>query len=786
VSSGAVSPAAQVGASDQPVLVATKLHVPQPRPGLVSRPELVAELTSAVGRKLTLVCAPAGWGKTIVLSEWHASPEEKRPFAWVSLDRGDDDPVRFWGYLIGALRTVEPTLGETALASLPAARAELLDAVVAPLINDLAASAQQVVLVLDEYHLVHTEPIHESVAFMLRHLPQSLHLAISTRADPPLPLASLRASGEIIELRADQLRFSDSEAEALLNESLGLGLEAADVEVLNAHTEGWAAGLQLAALSVRAHEDRRAFIEAFAGDDRQIGEYLHEVLDDQPAPVRDFLLRTSILERMCPSLCDALTGSDDAAVQLALIERSNLFLVPLDSHREWYRYHHLFRELLRHELRRANPELVEVLHRKAAVWHRDAGDIDEAIAHAAAGGDFGAAGALIAEYWRRFAFHLGQVETVVRWLDLLPRESVLGDPRLCLARGWIAVLFGRHEEVREYLLAAEAAPPAPGPLYAIASSLDSALAQLRTIYAQLCGDVPFAMEAARRAVELEPDGDSLGRAVANINLGASLYYAGAAEEADAVLEAGVHRLRAEDWRTEAVIAGLGYRAAIHAEAGRVKEAEQFAADAETLIESWQPAETTAARPATQPRNTAGTETPLLSTRGMSPRLPHVTGELLEHRGDLAAADEAFARAVTLARRGGRRLDLAQALISRARLRRRERDNEAARTLARDARQVLDTCADPGFLRGLLEKTERALQLQTSRPPETVLPVDLGLSERELTILRLLGSELSQREIGSELYISLNTVKGHVRSIFRKLGVGSRTEAVARGRELGLI
>jgi LuxR family maltose regulon positive regulatory protein len=764
------------------VLVATKLHVPQVRSGTVSREGLVRRLVDGGARKLALLCAPPGWGKTVLLGEWRAS--DSRAFAWLSLDRNDDDPVRFWRYVIAALAAAAPAVGETALTALPAAGAGLVDVVVAPLINDLAAVSKQLVLVLDDYHLVHAEAIHQSVAFLLRNLPQNVQLAIATRADPPLPLASLRAAGEITEIRAEELRFSEAEANALLNDSLRLGLDASDVELLRARTEGWAAGLQLAALSVQAQQDRRAFIDAFAGDDRQIGDYLHEVLDDQPPPLRDFLLRTSILERMCAPLCDVLTEAGDSAARLEEAEHSNLFLVPLDSRREWYRYHHLFRELLRHELARTHPDLVDELHRKAAAWHRDEGEIDEAIAHAAAARDFGEAGELIAQHWRRVVYHLGQVETVIRWLDLLPREFVLSDPRLCLARGWIAVLHGRHEEVREYLVAAESSTTAPGPLYAIASSLESALAQLHTTHALSCGDVAHAMEAARRTLELEPDPESLARAVANINLGALLYFAGEVEEADAVLEAGLRRVREEHWRTEAVIAGLAYRAAIHVDAGRVPQAERIATEAEAVIESWERGEGTRAAPGSQARNPV--ERPLLWTRGMSPRLSYVAGKLLEHRGDLEAADAAFARAAALGRRGGRRLDLAQALISLARLKRRQREHEAARALAREARQVLDTCPDPGVLSEFLRKTERALQLQTSPTAETVLPADLDLSERELGVLRLLASELSQREIGSELYISLNTVKGHVRSIFRKLGVATRAEAVARGRELGLL
>jgi len=748
--------------SSRAVLVATKLHVPQPRRGLVPRPELVARLTGE-RRKLILICAPAGWGKTVLLSEWHASAEETRAFAWVSLDRGDSDPVRFWGYVVAALQGIAPDLGESALAALPTAGAALVDAVVAPLINELIASAQQLVLVLDDYHLVHAEPIHDSIAFLLRHLPDNVQIAIASRADPPLPLASLRAAGEITEVRAAELRFSNSEADVLLNDSLGLDLGSSEVELLQLRTEGWAAGLQLAALSVQAHQDRRAFVDEFAGDDRQIGDYLNEVLDDQPARLRDFLLRTSILERMCAPLCDALTEAGDAATQLEQAERANLFLVPLDSHRDWYRYHHLFGDLLRHELARSHPELVAELHRRAAAWHRDHDDVDEAIAHVTAAEDFEEAGELIAQHWRRLVFHLGEVETVIGWLDRLPREILLTDPRLCLARGWIAVLLGRHDEVLEYLSAAESCPPAPGPLYAIATSLDSAIAQLRATHALLCGDVARAREAAQEAVGLEPDGTSLARAVASISLGAALHFAGETGEADAALTEGLERLRAESWRTAAVIAGLGYSASIHAETDRLLQAEQLAGEAERLIESWQHGEGAWAAPAS-----------------------HARGKLLEAGGDLAGADHAFARAATLAGRGGRRLDLAQALISHARLERRRRDEAAARSLAREARRVLEECPDPGVLAELLRKTESTLHIQARRTPETMLPADLELSERELTILRLLATALSQRQIGSELYISPNTVKHHARNIFRKLGVSNRAEAVTRARELGLI
>src|SRR5712691_11564953 len=332
---GQVSAVASPGGPALPVLVAAKLHVPAVRAGLVSRGELVGRLVDAGDCKLVLVCAPAGWGKTSVLSQWH-SAAGPGVFAWVSLDPGDDDRVRFWSYVIGAVRTVAPEVG----------------AVLPSLINELAAAGRRVVLVLDDYHCVRNESIHASVAFLLRHLPPNVQLAIATRADPPLRLGRLRAAGEVLEIRAAQLRFSDAETLALLNDSLALGLEPAEVALLRERTEGWPAGLQLAALTLRDHDDPKAFVAAFAGDDRQIADYLHEFVAAQPRRLREFLLHTSILERLCGPACDAVTGGSDGVARLEEIQRANLFLVSLVSRSQWFRYHQLFRDLLRLELAR--------------------------------------------------------------------------------------------------------------------------------------------------------------------------------------------------------------------------------------------------------------------------------------------------------------------------------------------------------------------------------------------------------------------------------------------------
>jgi LuxR family maltose regulon positive regulatory protein len=674
----------------------------------------------------------------------------------VSLDPGDDDPVRFWGYVIAAIRTVHPDVGGAALAALPDAGRALVEVTVPLLLNDLVDLPGRLVLVLDDYHLLHHELIHASLAFLLRHLPASVQLALGSRADPPLPLGSLRAAGEVVEIRAAELSFSEIEAEALLNGSLGAGLARADVALLRARTEGWAAGLQLAALSLQGQDDKHAFVEAFAGDDRQIGDYLKEILAEQPPALREFLLRTSILERMCAPLCDAVTGREDGAEQLAAIERSNLFLVSLDTRREWYRYHHLFRDLLRHELERAR---AIDLHRRASAWWRERGDADEAIAHATAAGDLDQAAELIADSWR---MHLnwGQTDTVVHWIDALPEGSALSDARLAVARGWAALYRGRLDEV-ETLLGNPEAAGLPGPFYD-GSSPAANVAFLESVYAALRGDVGSSIAAGRTAIRAHSGANKAGRALPSVVLGRSLYYAGELSEAITVLEEAVDGL-SPGGPSVALLATTGGLALACAEAGDHDRAETWAVEAQRLVEELGLGESEwAALP--------------LITRAM----------LFELRGELREAAASLERAVVLARRGDRRLDLARALISLARLERRRRNHTDARAHTREARAVLDTCPDPGVLGELLANTERSLQLARPAVRAPSLPVHVELSERELMILRLLASELSQREIASELYVSFNTVKSHTRSVFRKLGVANRAAAVARGRELALI
>jgi LuxR family maltose regulon positive regulatory protein len=670
-----MSAAVSTGAPAGPVLVAAKLHVPALRAGMVSRGELVGRLAGAGGCRLVLVCAPAGWGKTSVLSQWHST--EPGAFAWVSLDPGDDDRVRFWSYVIGAVRTVAPEVGEAALAALPNAAGDVTGAVLPSLLNELAAAGRRLVLVLDDYHCVREESIHASVAFLLRHLPPGVQLAIATRADPPLPLGSLRAAGEVLEIRAAQLRFSDAEARALLNDSLVLGLEPAEVALLRERTDGWPAGLRLAALSLRDQADRKAFVAAFAGDDRQIAEYLREFVAAQPRRLREFLLRTSVLERLCASVCDAVTGRSDGIARLEEIQRANLFLVSLDSRGEWFRYHHLFRDLLRLELARAEPGLAAGLHRRACAWYRVRGDVDEAVGHATAAGDIAVACDLIARHGPGLLY-LGQGETVAHWIGALPRESAEADTRVCLVRAWTALQLGGVEEMESWLRAAERAPRPESPSTDVITSVAAQAALLRQTSALMAGDVAGSAAAASRALALPPE--AAGAAwIADINLGLTLWFSGDLAGAEAAFRNGLRRLPGDGWSIPHAI-GLGQLALVRLDQGHVDEAEAITADAEHRIGEGRI-----------------DEAPAISAAVLA------RGRLLELDGDLAAAGAAYARAVMLARRGARRLELANALIALTRLKRRLRAYDEARAAAREARRVVASCPDPGTLAGLLAK-----------------------------------------------------------------------------------
>jgi LuxR family maltose regulon positive regulatory protein len=461
-------------------LLKTKLHAPGPRSGLVSRPHLIERLDQGVrrGRKLTLVSAPAGFGKTTLIAGWlrHAD----RPAAWLSLDEGDNDPVRFWRYVVAAVQTLHAALGQAVLAALQSPRPPALESLLTVWINDLALAPNPFVLVLDDYHVITEEAIHHSLDFLLGHLPPQLHLVIATRADPPLSLPRRRGRAELAEVRAADLAFTGEETAVFLNVVSGLDLAAEDVAALEARTEGWIVGLQMAAIALRslspepvssrpaqgqAPLDRHAFVAAFAGDDRYIFDYLvEEVLSRQPPYVQSFLLQTSILERFCGSLCDAVTARADSQEMLDYLERANLFTIPLDNRRQWYRYHHLFAGLLRHRLRQgAGRAEIASMHLRASEWYEGEGLVAEAVSQALAVPECEHAVRLI----ERHGLHLlyrGEVLPVQRWLQRLPEALRRSRPWLCVLYGWSEFLaswswytFDVAERVEPWLREAERA-----------------------------------------------------------------------------------------------------------------------------------------------------------------------------------------------------------------------------------------------------------------------------------------------------------------------------------------
>ena len=429
----------------------TKLHAPRSRQVWVQRAQLTRYLAGTDAR-LVLVDAPAGFGKTTLVAQWRSSAGEGRRFAWVSLDRGDDDPGSLWWHVVNALQRACPEIdGDVILTALRAQAQDVAGSVLPVLLNELAALSAPVVLVLDDYHEIKNGSCHDQIAFLLHHLPPSAQIVLITRADPPLPLARLRAAGEMVEIRQRELRFTPADTAALVHAVAGIQLTEPDLADLVARTEGWPTGVYLAALSLRGHPSPGTFVRQFAGENRFVVDFLaEEVLSRQPDEIQQFLVRTSILARFCAPLCDAVTGSAGAADIIEMLERENLFLVPLDDNRQWYRYHHLFAQLLRSQLARTEPGIAAALHERASAWHRRSGSIQEAVSHALAADDVAGAVDLIARDWYAYA-DAGQAATVRGLLRSLGDDRIAASPVAAHCAAWIAAMSGDQESVLRWL-----------------------------------------------------------------------------------------------------------------------------------------------------------------------------------------------------------------------------------------------------------------------------------------------------------------------------------------------
>lgn len=514
-------------------VVASKLRIPRLRRGLIPRPRLNALMRSGTELRLMLVSAPAGFGKTTLMAEWveHAAGHGGR-IAWLSLDASDSEPEAFWGAVVAALQTALPGIGSTA-AELQQASPFPTERVLTAVLNELTADPHELWLVLDDYHAADGCEVGRGMAFLLEHLPPQVHVVMSTRADPLLPLPRWRVRGELAEIRAAELRFTPSEVSTYLNDVTGQDLAPAQIAVLEQRTEGWIAALQLAALSLQGRTDPAAFIARFAGDDSFILDYLvEEVLACQPQPVRDFLLETAVLERFTGALCDAVTGREGGSKMLLALERANLFLVPLDGHREWHRYHHLFADVLRARLLNERPGLVPLLHQRASHWFQDRGLMDEAVRHAVSAQDYGRAAHLMELAVP--AIRRNRQDPVMRdWLKLLPESAIRSSPVLGVFDAYMLMSAGELDGVEPRLQEAErvmaAAPPGPASPWAGIeefATIPATIAIYRASLAQARGDVAGTAARARQALELAGSADHLARGAANGFLGLAAWVDG--------------------------------------------------------------------------------------------------------------------------------------------------------------------------------------------------------------------------------------------------------------------
>ena len=544
-------------------LLSTKLFIPSIRQELVSRPRLIEQLTTGIstGRKLSLISAPAGFGKTTLISAWVAS--KGKSVAWLSLDENDSNPVCFLTYFIHALQTITPNIGSKILKVLQSPQPPPIETILTSLLNEIVTTTKDFVLVLDDYHVIDSKSIDQALSFLVNHLPPQMHLVITTREDPALPLSRLRAQRQLVELRAADLRFTPSEAAEFLNEVMGLNLSTEEVAALEERTEGWIAGLQLAAISMRGHQDVAGFIQAFAGDNRYIVDYLmEEVLQRQPESVRSFLLQTSILELLNGSLCDAVTGQEDSRARLEALHRGNFFLIPLDDKRHWFRYHHLFTDVLRMHLMAEQPELVSALYRRASSWYEQNGLAVDAIRYALTGGDYERAADLV-ELATPAMNRNRQEATVLNWMKALPEAlfkdrpvlsilyvgALMGngkiegvEARLRDAEWWLEAITDRGERPKEMVVVNEEE----------FRRLPGSIAMYRAGIALALGNLPEAMTHTWRVFDLAPEEDHRTRGASAALLGLALWTDGDLEAAHRSFAEGMAQLQMAGNTSDAV------------------------------------------------------------------------------------------------------------------------------------------------------------------------------------------------------------------------------------------
>jgi LuxR family transcriptional regulator, maltose regulon positive regulatory protein len=752
-------------------LLKTKLFPPPPRSNQVLRQALLAKFSLARQRGTTcsLVSAPAGFGKSTLVVDYARS--SGLPFAWLALDEGDNDLLRFWRYIDTALVSIDSRIGETMRPALYESQTPDIQLFVTNLINDIIVLEKELILVVDDYHVISNKAIHEGMTFFINHLPPFLHLIIATRADPPLPISRLRAQGQLMELRQADLRFTTDEASAFLNHSMNLDLPAADIEALETRTEGWIVGLQLAALSMQELADKHRFVQSFTGSHHYVLEYLvDEVLSRQPEYLQRFLLETSILSRMSASLCNAVTERTDSADVLSDLNRRNMFVTPLDGEHNWFRYHHLFAELMHGDLKRTRAQDLPVLHRRAAMWFQQNSYIGDALRHAFAIPDYPYASRLVVDNWRHI-YHQGRLNTAVEWLDSLPPDFVRQSPPLGVAYCWTLFVRGDYDRIEAYLdeimqvfeqMAGDGKLPKEHPEYNIVLQQ---VILLRAVVMRHHGDVATARNEIEQLLPtIEVLRQTMGQVVADMGYTACYSQMGYTYVAAGDLEQAADYLgRVSPYaRRCGNIFALAHTtmelARISLLLGRLEQAEKICRDELALAE--------------QP-DYAGYPAFCLIHLGLA--------NVLRQKKAWDEAEIHLQQGLETAQKSGHKLYLAQGYLIAARL----HHARGKTTQAQDALCLAEHIAGVihnRFLNDAVSQTRREIEIKSSSAQPLIEP----LSERELEVLRLICAGKSNQEIADELFIALDTVKRHANNLYGKLSVKRRAQAIIEARRLGLI
>ncbi|MGZ5398402.1 MAG: LuxR C-terminal-related transcriptional regulator [Nocardioides sp.] len=732
-----------------------KLHRPPGRGDWLRRERLLDRMRGARDHQVTLIAAPVGYGKTTLVAQWLAEAQLPRA-AWVSLDAGDNDPNRLWTHVAAALERAGSTFAPP---SPPHQDQDQLNTVapnsmLVAIVDALTAVTEDIVLVLDDFHVIRQPTCHAQVEFLVEHLPPQAHLVIATRSDPGLRLGRLRAGGRLLEIRADDLGFTTAEASSLLALD-EVALDDDSLSLLVDRTEGWPAGLYLVSLSLAGRPDPAAFVRTFSGDNRYIGDYLtEEVLSRHPAPVREFFITVSILDRFTASLCDHVAQITGSASLLHDLERTNLFLVPLDDERRWYRFHQLFAAVARSELEMTHPDRLASLHARAAAWFIDHGNVDEAVKHSIAAGDAATAGRLVQENWLTFV-DAGRTATVLGWLDAIGPPTEGTDPAASVTSAWMAAMIGDEAALTHRVLAL--APfRAHGPLPDGSRSVESAIAMIHGLFGY--GGPAEMMSGAERAVALETDRHSPFFAVANLTLGHAAYVAGDLGRAVAALS--------DAWRNDRApriirSLGLAVESLVEDERGNLDRSRECAEQAMAIIEE---------------QGLLGVPQASLAYTAL---------------GRAQAASAQFDDALATLERGlaVRRGTSAQGpwgmlhhLVVHTRVAAEAGQYEVARGLLAELDLRLDRY--PEGMEAMHARVAPVRRLVQAHRASTVLGEPL--TGREVDILRLLQGPMSLQGMADDLYLSFNTVKTHTKAIYRKLGVHTRAEAVLAAKRVGLV